>query len=126
LSIVQKIVDEAGKYVSRNFIVALVANKTDLKRQIDTQEGIDAAKHIKIPLFFELSVKQDSNDVVYEIYRTITEARLYSHRNGYDYEKISRMFCKSMWNDTEARFKDSVIAKQRCTQFTDCLVRVYA
>jgi hypothetical protein len=103
-------------------IIALIGNKIDLNRAVSTNDGIQLAIKNEVPLFFELSVKTDSREELSHVYKVLAEAKLYSKKNGYNFEEISRLFCKAMWNEGETRFKDELAIRQQSQQLVDCVI----
>src|SRR3989338_10984025 len=74
--------------------IALVGNKTDLRPMISTDEGKQMAKQNQIPLFFEISVKHNKEQVENMI-RKCAEASIHVHKKGYRYEELHRLFSSS-------------------------------
>ena len=73
-----------------------------------------------MPFFFELSIKENPKEVIFEVYKVLAEAEIHVEKNGYNYVEISRRFCKIRWSEGETAFREGILAKQRTQCIIDC------
>ncbi len=102
----------------------MIGNKTDIRRStfgVDTKLAQIFAIANGIPLFFEISAAYSLQDCI-RVHDTMFKAIVHVHKNGYDFETISKRFCRELWIGDQ--FCPKLWSSCERGAFVDCVVIV--
>jgi GTPase SAR1 family protein len=109
-----KEISNVRKFCNDDILIALVANKIDLKRTVSTVEGKSVARRNNVPLYFETTIT--SSESVNTVIEKCAEAMLMIDDGKYCFEKL----CNYVMH---ADVQEYVICRLRDGRMSDILIK---